>query len=173
MADDSRFRGTYVARIKQTSGDHMASQVDFATDEWDAILEGPTSAGVLVMTAERGGALRETYSMAAAYVDARRQHGQSELLDAVVAGRPHVDHTRYGSIDELRANSLEHIREAIALLEGKATPEELAEYAQFVVNLAERTARAHGEGRPGDDAISEAERAAIDQVTDAVGLRVG
>jgi hypothetical protein len=151
----------------------MASRVDFTTDEWDVVLEGPTSAGLLVMTAERGGIARETYSMAKAYAEARRQHGQSELLDAILADRPHVNHTRYASTDELHGNLLAHVRQAMALLENSATPEELAEYARFVVNVAERTARAHGEGHPGDAAISAAERGAIDAVSDAVGLRVG
>jgi hypothetical protein len=151
----------------------MSSQADFTTDEWDVVLEGPTSAGLLVMTAERGGIVQETYSMAKAYAEARLQHGQSELLDAVLAARPHVDHTRYASRDELHANLLAQVRHAIAILEGSATPEELAEYARFVLNVAERTARAHGEGHPGAAAISPAERDAIDAVSDAVGLRVG
>jgi hypothetical protein len=151
----------------------MSSRLDFTTDEWDVVLEGPTNAGLLVMTAERGGIVRETFSMAKAYAEARRQHGQSELLDAVLADRPHVDHTRYVSTDEFQANLLAHVRQAMGLLENAATAEEVAEYARFVVNVAERTARAHGEGRPGDAAISEAEREAIAAVSDAVGIRVG
>jgi hypothetical protein len=151
----------------------MSSEVDFTTDEWDVVLEGPTSAGLLVMTAERGGIVQESYSMAKAYAEARRQHGQSELLDAILAARPRVVHTRYASTDELHRNLLANVRHAMALIEDSATPEELAEYARFVLTVAERAARAHGEGHPGDAAVSEAEREAIDAVSDAVGLRVG
>jgi hypothetical protein len=151
----------------------MSSEVDFTTDEWDVVLEGPTSAGLLVLTAERGGIVQETYSMAKAYAEARRQHGQSELLDAILAARPRVVHARNASIDELHRNLLANVRHAMALIEDSATPEELAQYARFVMNVAERTARAHGEGHPGDAAVSEAEREAIDAVSDAVGLRVG
>ena len=74
----------------------MTTKADFTEQEWEVVLEGPTSAGMLVITAQRGGTLRETISMAKAYAEARQQHGQSELLDAIVAAKPEIDHTRYG-----------------------------------------------------------------------------
>jgi hypothetical protein len=49
---------------------------------------------MIVVTAQRGGTFRETLSIAKAYVEARQQHGESELLDALVFPRPGLDHTR-------------------------------------------------------------------------------
>ena len=64
----------------------MTSKSDFTAEEWQLILEAPPSAGMIVVTAQRGGSFRETIAMAKAYVEARQHHGESELLDEIVAG---------------------------------------------------------------------------------------
>src|ERR1700730_1291991 len=98
----------------------MTSKADFTPEEWELILEGPPSAGMIVITAQRGGTLRETITMAKAYAEARQLHGQSELLDEIVSAKPAIDHTRYASLEELKEHSLAHLRDAVALLERKA-----------------------------------------------------
>jgi hypothetical protein len=144
----------------------MTKRADFTTEEWDLVLEGPPSAGMIVITAQRGGTIRETYSMGKAYAEARQHHGQSELLDEIVAAKPEIDHTRYSSPEELRNHALQHIRNATTVLERKAKQEELADYRSFVVSLAERVARAHSEG---EEPISEAEQLAIEAIQGALG----
>jgi hypothetical protein len=146
----------------------MTSKADFTPEEWELVLEGPPSAGMLVITAQRGGMLRETIEMAKAYAEARQHHGQSELLDDIVSARPKMDHTRYHSLDELKEHSLGHLRDAVALLEPKAAPEEVDEYRRFILNLADKVAHAHREGH-GEAAVSDAERAAIAAITEALG----
>jgi hypothetical protein len=143
----------------------MTTKADFTTQEWEQVLEGPPSAGMIVITAARGGMLRESISMAKAYVEARQQHGQSELLDEVVAVKPKLDHTRYHSPEELKEHSLGHIRDAVALLQGKATAQELEEYKRFIITLADRVADAHREHGHGE----EDEQAAIAAITEALG----
>ena len=69
----------------------MTRKADFTEEEWDIVLEGPTSAGMIVTTAERGGTFREAISMGKAYAEARKQHGESELLDEIVSAKPEVD----------------------------------------------------------------------------------
>jgi hypothetical protein len=145
----------------------MTAKSDFTPSEWEQVLEGPTSAGMIVITAQRGGTIRETVSMARAYAEARQQHGQSELLDAVVAAKPEIDHTRAGSVEDLKERSLGHIREAVALLDGKASPQELVEYKGFVLALAEKVAAAHRESAK--DSVSDAERSAIAAIAEALG----
>jgi len=98
--------------------------------------------------------------------DARTQHGASELLDEIVAAKPHIDHTRYHSVEELRDNGLENIRSAVTALGGKATAGELDDYRRFVVALANKVAAAHREG--GQD-VSPAEAEAVQQITTALG----
>lgn len=144
----------------------MTGQADFTEEEWNQILEGPTSAGLLVVTADSGGSIRESFSMAKAYTEARQQRGQSELLDTIVSSKPVVDKVRPKSPEELREHVLQNLRDAVALLEQKATPEELEDYRQFVVGLAERVAGAHKEH---GQEVSDKERAAIDEIAGTLG----
>jgi hypothetical protein len=150
----------------------MTGKSDFTPQEWEQVLEGPPSAGIIVITAQRGGTLRETVSMARAYAEARQHHGQSELLDEIVAAKPEIDHTRYHSPQELKEHSLAHLRDAVALLQAKAEPQELDQYRAFVISLAQRVAEAHREGGRGGDAVSDSERAAISEIEQALGSSV-
>jgi hypothetical protein len=145
----------------------MTGSADFTPEEWDAVLEGPTSAGLIVATAERGGTFREVFAMAKAFSEARREHGDSELLDEIVSTRPEVDRTKASSTVELKANALQRITDAVALVEQKAEPEELADYRRFVLAVANRVAGAKEEGDGGP--VSAAEAAAIAEITDALG----
>ncbi|HUE28284.1 MAG TPA: hypothetical protein VMP89_16035, partial [Solirubrobacteraceae bacterium] len=108
--------------------------------------------------------------IARAYAEARQQHGASELLDEIVAAKPEIDHHRYRSFDELKQHGLEHLRDAVEILDRKATPDELEDYRRFVVTLADRVASAN---RAGGKEISDAEQAAIDEITQTVGAASG
>ena len=145
----------------------MTGSADFTAEEWDAVLEGPTSAGVIITTAERGGTFREVYAMAKAYTEARGEHGDSELLDEIVSKKPEMDRTKAKSPEELKANRLERIREAVALVEQRAAPEELDDYRRFVLSVANRVAGAKEESD--DKPVSDAEAAAIAEITAALG----
>ena len=148
----------------------MTSKADFTEEEWKTILEGPPSAGLVVILSDRGGSVRETFSMARAYTEARRQHGESELLDDVVAEKPEMDRARAGSPEELKQHNLDNVRQAIAVLKTKATEEEVDEYRRFVLGLAERVAEARKEGFLGlsGERVSDAERAAITEIEQAL-----
>jgi hypothetical protein len=100
----------------------------------------------------------------------RTEHGKSELLDAVVGTKPKMDHAHPHSPEELTTASLTHIRDAIALLEAKATTQEVEDYRQFVLTLAQKVAAAHSEH--GQD-VSPEEAAAIEQIRTALGAPAG
>jgi hypothetical protein len=144
----------------------MTERADFTQEEWELVLEGPPSAGMIVVTAQRGGTFRESIAMAKAYVEARRQHGESELLDEIVAAKPERDHTRYHSVEELKQHGLQHLRDAVELLERKTTAEEVEDYRRFVLTLAGRVASAH---REGGETVSDAERAAVEEISASLG----
>jgi hypothetical protein len=144
----------------------MTNQDAFTADEWTLVREAPTSAGLVVVTASRGGTFRESFAMSKAYVEARADHGKSELLDEVVGSKPKMDHPHPRSPEDLTATALQHIRDAIALLEGKATAQEIEDYRHFVLTLSEKVAAAHREH--GQD-VSPEEAAAIEQVRTALG----
>jgi hypothetical protein len=144
----------------------VTTKAAFSPEEWKQVLEGPPTAGMMVITASRGGMFRETLAMSKAYSEARAEHGDSELLDEIVAAKPQVDHTRYHSAEELRDNGLRHIRDAVALVDGKATAQERDDYRRFVVTLASKVAAVH---REGGQSVSPGEAEAIRQITAALG----
>jgi hypothetical protein len=127
----------------------MTTKAAFSPEEWKVVLEGPPTAGTIVVTAARGGTFRETIAMAKAYAEARGEHGESELLDEIVATKPEVDHTRYHSAEELREHGLGNLRNAVAVLKSKATTEELDDYGASSLPWPARS-RPHIEntGRP-------------------------
>jgi hypothetical protein len=145
----------------------MTDKAVFSEEEWNLILEAPPSAGLIVVTAQRGGSWRESVAMAKAYVEARRQHGQSELLDEIVAAKPERDHTHYRSPEELKEHGLGHLRDAVALLRTKADAQEVQDYQGFIVTLSTKVAEAH---REHGQAVSEAEQAALGEIKAALGM---
>ena len=144
----------------------MTTKTAFSPEDWKVVLEGPPTAGMIVITAARGGTFRETIAMSKAYGEARAEHGDSELLDEIVAAKPQVDHTRYRSAEELRDNGLKHLRDAVALVDSKATAQEGDDYRRFVLTLASKVAAAHKEA---GQTVSPAETEAIQQITTALG----
>jgi hypothetical protein len=143
----------------------MTTKAAFSPEEWKVVLEGPLTAGMIVITAARG-ACSARRSQWRRPIPTRAEHGASELLDDIVAARPQMEHARYGSAEELRVNGLGHLRHAVALLEGQATAGELDGYRRFVLTLANKVAAAHREGGQG---VSPAEAEAIQQIAAALG----
>ena len=137
----------------------MTDKAAFTEEEWELVREGPPTAGMVALTAEKGGSFRETWALAKFYAEARKEHGESELLDALVAEKPDV--RRYSSSEELESKGLGRLTEAVALLEQKATTGEVAGYRKFVMDVAEQVAEAHKEG---GQEVSEGERAAIEKI---------
>lgn len=139
----------------------MTSKADFQPEEWNEILEAPMTAGMIVLTAGGGGMLRETFALARAYADARKEHGASELLDEIVSTRPEFDRHRFGSNEELHDKGLQQLGDVAALLRAKATPEEQEAYRAFVLEVASKVAGAHKEE---GQSVSGPEQAALDEV---------
>jgi hypothetical protein len=145
----------------------MTTKAAFSPDEWQLVLEGPPAAGLLVITASHGGTFRETFAMSKAYVEARAQHGESELLDEIVAERPRIERGKARTPEEVRDQSLSCLRDATALVEDKATTEERDDYRHFVLTVANKVAEAH---REGGQQVSPPEAQAIEDITTALGI---
>jgi hypothetical protein len=137
----------------------MTDKADFTPDEWELVREGPPTAGMIALTAEHGGSFRETWALAKAYAEARKEHGESELLDALVSEKPDVK--RYKTPEDLESTGLGKLTDAVNVLEQKATEGEVAGYRKFVMDVATRVAEAHKEG---GEQVSEGEKAAIEKI---------
>ena len=151
----------------------MTKKADFNAEEWSAVLEGPPIAGMMVITAERGGTLRESVSMGQAYLEARKQQDAGELLDDILAARPELDPKRFSSPDELKTKGLERLGEAVALLDSKADAGEVEAYKRFVLAVATKVANAHREGGVlgmGGKPVSENEQRTLDEIASTLGV---
>jgi hypothetical protein len=151
----------------------MTRKADFNAEEWSTVAEGPLYAGMRVIAADRGGTLRESLALGRAYQQAREEHGQSELLDELVKSPPSVDPDRLREAGgNIATVASEGLREAMRILEGKATPEEVDSYKRFVMTVAQAVAAAHKEGGflgIGGKQISDAENQALDELSTALG----
>ena len=138
----------------------MTGKADFTEEEWQLLREAPAAAGMVVLLASGGGSFRETWALAKTFAEARQQHGSSQLLDELVDAKPDVP--RFGSAEEAEQEGLERLGSAVALLEQKATPDDVESYKRFALEVAERVAAAHKEE---GEAVSGGEREAIAKIT--------
>jgi len=139
----------------------MTGKADFTEEEWELLREGPTTAGVVAASASEGGSFRESWAIAKAYAEARKERGESQLLDDLVADKPKTK--RYASAEEAESQGLERLSEAVALLEQKAGPGDVAGYRHFTLDVAGRAAKAHKE-KGEMSTVSVAEREAIEKI---------
>ena len=144
----------------------MTGKSDFTEQEWETVLQGPPAAGTIVATSSKGGTFKESFAIAKSYAEARQEHGASELLDAIVSAKPKVDRHLGHSLEEVKSNGLQHVRDAVAVLESKATPDEVDDYRGFVLTLSDKVANAH---REDGVAVSGLEQGAIADITEALG----
>ena len=152
----------------------MTTKADFNAEEWSTLVEGPLLAGMGVVTAERGGTLRESLAIGKTYTEARGHQGESPLLDAIVASPPAVDPSRMREAgQDVQALATLRLRDAVAVVEAKAEPAEVEAYKRFVVTVAEAVANAHREGGfagIGGKPVSDREQAALDTIRSTLGL---
>jgi hypothetical protein len=151
----------------------MTRKADFNAEEWSKVVDGPLYAGMRVISAERGGTLRETVAMSRVYQEARARHGESELLDELISSPPSIDPERIRQAGgDLAAVTTQQLRDAIAILETRATSAEVDDYKRFVMTVAQAAAGAHKEGGflgIGGTPISDAENQALDESSGALG----
>jgi hypothetical protein len=147
----------------------MTEKAAFNAEEWSKVVEAPALAALTVIAADRGGTIRESLSLGRAYSEARRDG--SGLLQEIVSTAPQVDPSDLKDRSALPQRAETAVREALRVLEEKATPEEVEAYREFVLKVAETVARAHKEGGVlgiGGKEISESEQAALDELAGVV-----
>ena len=151
----------------------MSSKADFDALEWQTVVEAPAIAGLIVVTRQRGGAIRESLAIAKAYAEALKEHKGHDLLGEIVEKPPRLGPRDFSSAEDLHVQGLERIRTAAATLEPKASPEELEAYKRFTLTVAERAAEADKSGGflgVGGERVSDTEAAALDEIAAALGI---
>jgi hypothetical protein len=147
----------------------MTEKAAFNAEEWSKVVEAPALVALRVIAADRGGTIRESLSLGRAYAAARSDG--SGLFQEIVSSAPQVDPSELKDPGALPQRAESAVREALALLEQKAAPEEVEAYRDFLLKVAETVARAHKEGGflgIGGKEVSESEQAALDEITGLV-----
>ncbi len=149
----------------------MTTKSEFNAEEWERIAQAPAFAALMVILADRGGSIRESLALGKAYAAARRDGGD-ELIEALVSSPPSLNPNEMGRPDELRTQIPERIAQAVRTVEEKATPDELQQYRDFILRVADTVAHAHKEGGVlgiGGKEVSEEEQAALDELAATIG----
>lgn len=142
----------------------MATKADFNAEEWSKLVEAPLLAGMRVSGASGGGKIREAMAVAKVYAAARKEPGDSALLDEIVASPPGITEAAPG--DDVSAVVSSRLREALRVVDEKS-PEDSDDYRKFIVAVARAAAEAHEEGGfigIGGRKISDEEAAALNEI---------
>jgi hypothetical protein len=139
----------------------MATKADFTAEEWKAMQEGITGAGMFVALVDRG--FFDSFKEASAlshHLREAHEHNDSVLVRDLATG-----HDRpFGmtaSPDEVEQSTVATLERAVAVLEEKS-PEDLPAYRQVVLEVAESVAKAAKD-------VSPQENLALDRIRAALG----
>jgi hypothetical protein len=163
-----------------------ASKASFTPEEWDRILRGAMLAGMAVTAAEPSGVwglIKESLAAGGALAEARADTDANELVRAVAAdlataeGRTAAREGLQadlagGEAAGIKPKAITELRQVAALLDAKA-PEDAPAFKAWLLRIAERVAEASKEGGFlgfGGVQVSEAERATLAEISDALNL---
>lgn len=139
----------------------MATKADFTDEEWKAMQEGITGAGMYVAIVDRGffDSFKEASALAHHLREAQ-QHSDSVLIrDLATAHDKPFGMT--SSQQEIEQGTVATLTQAVAILEAKS-PEDLPAYRQLVTELAQSVAEAA-------KGVSAQENQALDRIREALG----
>jgi len=127
----------------------MATKADFTDEEWKAMQEGITGAGMYVATIDRGffDSFKEASALAHHLREAQ-QHSDSVLIRDLAAGHD-------------KPFGMTASPQAVAILDAKS-PEDLPAYRQLVLDVAQSVAEAA-------KGVSDQENQALDHIRTALG----
>jgi hypothetical protein len=134
----------------------MTTRTDFTDEEWARLERAPFVAGMAISLADPGGpieALKETMATGKTVLEAAQTGGRGELVDAVAKDVAEKAQKRESPLGDFKPRGalageeiLEELRAANQLVNEKATPEEAAQFREWILSAAHRAADAAKEG---------------------------
>jgi hypothetical protein len=157
----------------------MLTKNDFAASDWNALRDTPYLVGLATLLAEPSGlgTIKESIALTMGIWEnqasefplirdltsrAEMQSAQDSLRGSFTGSQG--ERANKGTIRNL---ALEHARSSVAMLSGKASPEEINAYRKLLYGLAEKVANASREGGFlgfGGKAVSAAEQSFLDDL---------
>jgi hypothetical protein len=164
----------------------MTTKADFTEDEWARLERAPFVAGMAISLADPGGpieAVKESLATIKTVVEAARTGGRGELVDAVAKDVADRARQRQNPLRDFRPKGaqasetiVEELRAVNELVNQKATPEEAAEFRDWLMTAAQRAADAAKEGgfmgfRA--ERVSEGEQRMLDRLGEVLSAPAG
>jgi hypothetical protein len=163
----------------------MPTKTDFTADEWSAIRRAPFNAGLVVVAASPSGpfgVLKEMFAVGKTLADAKLHGSSSDLVKALVADLETADarqepapaELQGKTPDQMRAAALEACRQAAAVVEKKAGPDEAQAFKSWLVSVGHKVAEAAKEGGFlgfGGTLVTEKETTALKDLASALGVK--
>jgi hypothetical protein len=164
----------------------MARKSDFSVQEWEALRDAPHAVALAVAAAGASGAfgsLKEAFAPASAILETAK--GTNELLREVcerdeVKGaqkslRASIDFkSKIDVREQLQTLAANKAHSAAELLSRKGYTDDLEAYRSFLVDIAERTAKAAKEGSFlgfGGEWVTEGERVVMTRINKALQVQ--
>jgi hypothetical protein len=162
----------------------MVTKNDFGAEDWNTLRDTPYLVGLATLVAEPSGLGTIKESIAIAMGIRENQASEVPLIRDLtsVAETQATQNSLRGrftgsqgaiSKDVIQDLALEHARSSIAILNGKAGPEEIDAYRKLLYGLAEKVANASREGGVlgfGGKAVSAAEQSFLDDLQNTIGF---
>lgn len=155
----------------------MSIKDEYTADEWFKIMTGPGRAGAAVVAASPSGLtglLAEQQAIAGAVRESVSKDVRTPLMEAIAAsllGTPpdpkDLPKSDAKNMEEVKAQSIDGVRQALWLVSSKGSPEDVAAYKAMLLDVAEKTAAAAKEGGflgIGGEQVNDKERATIEEL---------
>jgi hypothetical protein len=155
----------------------MTSKSDFTEQEWERLGRAPLVAGMAISLSDPGGpieAIKESSAALKTLIETARDQNAGEFVHAVaqdVAAKAEKRENPMSGFKPERSHVLDDILEELravnALLVEKATPDEAAEFREWLKTAAQRAALAAKEGGffgIGAERVSEREQKMLDKL---------
>lgn len=163
----------------------MASKTDFSPEEWTTLRTAPALVGGAMMAASPDGffsSIREAFSMGSSSFSTLKTFENVVLLKEIMMDKDKlVDEmkAKLGATGDaaarrakLHAEAIAGVKQAVAILVQKGTPEDVKAYRAWIGAVAEGVANAASSGGFlgfGGEKVSEAEKSFLGEVSAAMG----
>jgi hypothetical protein len=167
----------------------MSNKASYDPQEWAQLLRSPTMAGVAVTAASPSGPfgiIKEMFAAGKVLADVKVKGSSNEVISALVADLQTAEGRSVGregmqaefggaSPAEIKARAIEALKRAAVIVDAKGSPQEAAEFKEWLRALAQKVAEAAKEGGFlgfGGVQVSSEEQTALNEISQAFGLSV-
>lgn len=162
----------------------MTIKTDFTAEEWKHLLQAPGAAGIYIMMSDPSfvvGSMKEALAVSGSII--QKEKGEnSELLAALLAEFKEREMVKQAqlkfekkNVDAVKQATSAALKQAVEILDHKATSEEAAEIKAWLYDVSVKAANAAKEGGFlgfGGERVSENEKAALQEIAEILGVSV-